>query len=540
MVEVNLFGAIAVGTVVLLLYHYIAQKYHYFLAKPIPCIKPTFLLGIFDMMVFKRIELVFGSKLLYNAYPDAKIIGYYEMTKPTYMVRDPKMIKKITIKDFDSFTDRTPIFGETVPADSLFFNSLFSLRGQKWRDMRSTLSPAFTGSRVRHMFELVTICATNMTDFFHSEVNAGKTLELEMKDTFSRFVCDAIATVAFGIDVNSFRDPDNEFFTKGKETQKVHTFKALTTFITLRFVPFLQRLLSFDIVDAKVAGYFRKLIVDNMKQRKDRGIVRNDLVNMLMEAQQGALKHEEQETHDTEGYATVEESHVGKSTHSRVWTENELIAQCFFFFFAAFDNVSSILSFLSYELTVNQDIQRRLYEEIVETERSLNGQPLTYDTLQKMTYLDMVVSESLRKYPTATLTDRYANKDYIFDDEEGLRFTIEKGRTVWIPMLALHHDPKYFPEPDRFDPERFSEANRAKIVPGTYLPFGAGPRSCIGPRLALLEIKMAMYYLLKGFSLHASERTQIPLRLSKSAFTLNAEKGVWLELKARENAKKLY
>lgn len=72
MVEVNLFSALAVGAVILLLYHYIAKKYHYFLTKPIPCIKPTFLLGIFDMVVLKRVELVFGSKLLYNSYPDAK------------------------------------------------------------------------------------------------------------------------------------------------------------------------------------------------------------------------------------------------------------------------------------------------------------------------------------------------------------------------------------------------------------------------------------------------------------------------------------
>lgn len=238
----------------------------------------------------------------------------------------------------------------------------------------------------------------------------------------------------------------------------------------------------------------------------------------------------------SEGYATVEESHVGKSTHSRIWTDNELISQCFFFFFAAFDNVSSILAFLSYELTVNQDIQRRLYEEIAVTESTLNGQPITYEALQKMAYLDMVVSEALRKYPTATLTDRYANKDYVFDDEEGLRFVIEKGKTIWIPMLALHHDPKYFPEPERFDPERFSEDNRSKIVPGTYLPFGAGPRSCIGPRLALLEVKMALYHLVKDFNLQASEKTQIPLRLSKSAFTMQAENGVWLELKARPKA----
>ncbi|XP_065080340.1 probable cytochrome P450 9f2 isoform X1 [Ochlerotatus camptorhynchus] len=538
---VNLFAAVAVGVIVLLLYHYVAKKYQYFLTKPIPCIKPTFLLGIYDQVFFKKVKLVFGSKVLYNSFPDAKIIGYYTVMEPTYMVRDPEMIKKITIKDFDHFTDRSPVlpsaYGESTTEDSLFFNSLFSLRGQKWRDMRSTLSPAFTGSRIRQMFELVSDRAISMMDFFHLEASSGRRkLELEMKDTFSRFVSNAIATVAFGIEVDSFRDPENEFYIKGKQTQNVHTFKAIVLSFAIRLLPFLQKVVRVDLVDADLAEYFKKTILDNMEQRRARGIVRNDMVNMLMGAQTGALKHEkdEQEAKEADGFATVEESNVGKSTHSRIWTENELVAQCFLFFFAAFDNISSILTFLSYELTVDQEIQKRLYEEIEQTEASLGGKPLTYDALQKMKFMDMVVSETLRKWPTATLTDRHSNEDYVFDDEAGIKFVIEKGNTLWIPILAIHHDPKYYPCPERFDPERFSEENRSRITPGTYLPFGAGPRNCIGPRLALMEIKMAMYYLLQDFRLEPSDRTQIPLQLSKSAFTLQPEKGVWLELTSRK------
>lgn len=542
MAEVNLFAAVAVGMIIVLLYHYIAKKYHYFLSKPIPCIKPTFLFGIYDQVFFKNVKLVFGSTILYNTFPDAKIFGYYTATQPTYMLRDPEMIKKVTVKDFEHFTNRSPVLpvsdDEHIVKDSLFFNSLFSLRGQKWRDMRSTLSPAFTGSRIRQMFELVSDRAISMTEFFHSKANSSgnQKLELEMKDSFTRFVSDAIATVAFGIEVDSFRNPENEFYTKGKQTQNVHTFKALLTFFIARLVPAMLKVVRLDLVDSGIAQYFKKTILDNMEQRRAKGIKRNDMVNMLMEAQKGALKHEKdgQEAKEVDGFATVEESNVGKSTHSRVWTENELVAQCFLFFFAAFDNISSILTFLSYELMVDQDIQKRLYEEIVETETSLGGKPLTYDALQKMKYMDMVVSETLRKWPTATLTDRQNKQDYEFDDGAGIKFVIEKGNTLWIPILGIHHDPKYYPNPERFDPERFSEENRSRITPGTYLPFGAGPRSCIGPRLALMEVKVAVYHLLKEFQLEPSDRTEIPLQLSKRAFSLQPANGVWVALKARK------
>lgn len=65
-------------------------------------------------------------------------------------------------------------------------------------------------------------------------------------------------------------------------------------------------------------------------------------------------------------------------------------------------------------------------------------------------------------------------------DSNGNKVTVNKGDKIWIPAHSLHRDPKYFPEPDKFDPERFSDENKHNIQPYTYLPFGVGPRNCIG------------------------------------------------------------
>lgn len=91
-----------------------------------------------------------------------------------------------------------------------------------------------------------------------------------------------------------------------------------------------------------------------------------------------------------------------------------------------------------------------------------------------------IVSETLRKYPIGTVLLRECTQTYQFPD---LSFVIEKGTRILVPVYALHHDPKYFQDPEIFDPERFSSTNKAKIVPGTYLPFGDGPRVCIGKSL---------------------------------------------------------
>uniref|UniRef100_A0A8D8C5B5 Probable cytochrome P450 9f2 n=2 Tax=Culex pipiens TaxID=7175 RepID=A0A8D8C5B5_CULPI len=539
MVQVDFLTAGAVFAIILLVYHYIAKKYEYFLPKPIPCIKPSFLLGSSGPMMLRQKDIISHVQWLYNQFPDFKVTGFYDLTTPIFMLRNPDVIKKIGVKDFDYFTDHTPTMAgaseKEVNGDQLFANSLFALRGQKWRDMRATLSPAFTGSKMRHMFELVAASAKSTAEYFKSEAKAGKRLEYEMKDTLSRFSNDVIATVAFGIQVDSMRKRENDFYVKGKQMVNFQSIVVLLKFLLIRTVPSLAQKLKIDFIDKDLAAYFKTMITDNMKQRDAHGIIRNDMIHMLMEVRKGALKHqkEEKDTKDA-GFATVEESTVGKSNHSRVWTENELIAQCFLFFLAGFETVSIAMTFLAYELTVNPDVQNRLYAEILDTEQALGGKPLTYEDLQKMEYMDMVVSEGLRKWPPAVVSDRFCNKDYLFDDGEGTRFVIDKGQTVWIPTIAIHNDPKYYPNPDKFDPERFNEQNRPNINLGAYLPFGIGPRNCIGSRLALMEVKCIIYCLLKDFCLEPSEKTEIPLKMSKNLFALQAENGVWLEFKPRK------
>lgn len=92
-------------------------------------------------------------------------------------------------------------------------------------------------------------------------------------------------------------------------------------------------------------------------------------------------------------------------------------------------------------------------------------------------YLDMVVSETLRMYPILPVLDRKAMNNYQIP---GTNVIIEKGTPVFIPLLGMHYDPQYFPKPDLFDPERFSEENRKSRTNYVYMPFGEGPRNCIG------------------------------------------------------------
>lgn len=129
--------------------------------------------------------------------------------------------------------------------------------------------------------------------------------------------------------------------------------------------------------------------------------------------------------------------------------------------------------------------------------------------------------------------DRVCTKSFTIQSS-GLNekpLTIRKGEVIWFPILAIHRDPKYYPEPDKFDPERFSDKNKHSIKHHTYLPFGIGPRNCIGSRFALLECKIFFYHLLLNFELVPTEKTRVPLELVKSSFVPKIEGGNWLGIK---------
>jgi cytochrome P450 family 6 len=154
------------------------------------------------------------------------------------------------------------------------------------------------------------------------------------------------------------------------------------------------------------------------------------------------------------------------------FTKTELASEGMLMYAGGFETSSTLMSFTLYEIALNEEIQDRLRDEILSGVEE-NGGKINYEILNGLKYLDMVVSESLRKYPPIPDQIRQCTKDF---KVPGTDLVIEKGFNVQIPTFSIQHDEKYWDEPEKFDPERFNEENVKKIVPFTYLPFGEGPR----------------------------------------------------------------
>lgn len=464
--------------IILLLYLYAKQKYAYFKDRNIPYVKPVPLIGNMFLPVLKGGSIIDSFVKIATEFRDEPFVGSFEFFSPSLIIQDPDIIRQVTVKDFDKFVNHRS-FTDSV-SDELLNNSLLLMKFQKWREMRAALSPAFTGLKMRMMFDLVRKCAENFVSYANQECEKTGRITIEPKNIYSKVGVDIISTCAFGLEVDCLRHPENEMYINSQRLSNMANIWLALKFIIMGTLPKLAKWLDLTILPKESGKFFKKLVAENILYRKEKNFYRPDILQLLIEAKEGKLKYESDQIADEVGFATVDESDLGKNEVNREWTDIEVTSQCLIFFLGGFETVSTLMNFASYELAINKDIQDKLYQEIKETKDKLGGCPVTYDVVMKLPYLDAFICESLRKHPAQPGFDRVCNEDTVIVDDKGNSFEIPKGMVIFINMFGMHYNPKYFPNPEKFDPERFMGENKKNIKPYTYMPFAVGPRACIG------------------------------------------------------------
>lgn len=185
-----------------------------------------------------------------------------------------------------------------------------------------------------------------------------------------------------------------------------------------------------------------------------------------------------------------------------------------------------------YEISTHPEVQEKLRDEIREMLARTDGK-VTYDSVMDtntMPYLHQVIHETLRKYSILPVLDRQCVNPDGYSMEPFSKFRIPYGMPIYVPFFAIQRDEKNFPEPMKFDPERFSAENIGDIKPFTNFPFGSGPRSCIGERFALLQVKTGLVKILKDFRLEPTDKTPKHIVLEKKAMLIQCADGLFLNL----------
>nr|AVL92860.1 CYP450 [Locusta migratoria] len=499
--------AVAVSLLCASLALYAYWSYTYWTRRGVPQMpNARFPLGhVWRAILFQR---SFGEVCcdLYSGVPTSEpLAGAYFFTKPAVVVRDPGLIRKMLVKDFEHFHDRGLYINEQV--DPLT-GHLFLLPGERWRLLRNKLSPTFTSGNMKMMFPTMAQCGRELLSVM------GAAGEEEFRDLLARYSTDIIASCAFGLEADCLHQPDGEFRYWGKRMLNPTTAERLTKTFCDMF-PAVANAFRIRTIPADVDNYFTSLVKNTMHHRDTQGVTRADFIHLLMQLR----GNESDETHNQQ-QAETKDVKLGLG---------QLAAQCVVFFVAGFETSATTMGFALHELAWNPDIQGRLQQEVDRTLESSGGQ-LTYDGIMSMTYLDQVISETVRKYPPVPLLNREVTRPY---QVPGTGWRLDRGVAVFFPVMALHHDPHYFPQPQRFDPERFSEEQRASKPAGVYLPFGDGPRACIGMRFGIMQTKIGLVSLLSRFNFEPRSGAVKELTMNPRSFILNPVSGIQLRYSTR-------
>ncbi|KAJ4434864.1 hypothetical protein ANN_23435, partial [Periplaneta americana] len=506
-----LFLVTAIALVTIYFYFKWSYTCMYWKKRNVRCVKPIFPFGNFldAMTVRKSLGEVF--KDLYERLEGEKLCGMYLFSKPGLLIRDPSLIKSVMVKDFSYFPDHT--FHNNHEIDPLTAN-LFHLAGEKWKNLRAKLTPTFTSGKIKMMFQILMECGYELSNTLQESAKNEEIIEV--KDIVARYSTDVIASCAFGIQCNCLQNPNAEFRQWGKKFFEPSIIGAIHTIFSTLY-PKMLDLIKMKTFDVNVTNYFRKMVQETVNYREENNIRRNDFMQLLIQLKNKGRIEDEHATH----IASSDKSDDGLSMDS-------VIAQAFVFYSAGFETSSTTITFCLYELAQNPDIQERVREEIHASLRKY-GENVTYDSIQEMGYLDKVVAETLRKYPALPFLTRECVQSYKIP---GSDVVVDKGTPVVIPVLALHRDPKYYPDPDRFNPERFNEEEKTKRHQCVYLPFGEGPRICIGMRFGLMQVKVGLVSLLSRYKFCVCKKTASPLLMDpRISFFSSSLGGVWLQIR---------
>lgn len=440
-----------VFAVVLFVYYHFTKYNNYWKKQNVPGPDPTFFFGNVRDLFFRKKAVGDIFQEIYDKYPEERFVGIFRMRTPNLLVKDLDIIKTILIKDFHAFSDRDVVFNEKDLG-----TNLFHANGEVWQLLRNRFTPLFTSAKLKNMMHLMNKPADMLIDYMEQVTKVQQ--EQEVCGLVKRFAQANIAACAFGLDIDSF---EAEAETLQRLDDKV--FNITYSADLEMMYPGILRKIGVSLFPKEVKKFFFKMTEDVIAATNGEPSSKNNFMDLIL-----ALRKEKRIS-----------GRKGENDYSEKIldiTDAVISAQSFIFFTAGYETSAGTMGFLFYQLALNPDIQDKVVAELQEVLAKHNGK-FTFEAIMDMKYLGQVFDETLRMYPAIDTIRRSAGVDYKIP---GTDVIIKKGQIVIIPVNVVHNDERNYPNPEVFDPERFSPENKAKRHFCAFIPFGQGPRQCIG------------------------------------------------------------
>ncbi|CAG5053696.1 unnamed protein product [Parnassius apollo] len=442
-------------------------------------------------------------KDIYDAYPKEDNVGIFLGSKPAIILRNLENLQAVLQGDFQSFYSRGFVINSN---DLLADNVLFMDDYNRWRIVRQKISPVFTSKKLKNMFYILERCAQ---DFVKLIENSQQAKDKPFNALYT-YTTASIAAAIFGIDTYTKNTMDSPFLEMAWKALEP-TFLTNLKFTISNMFPKLYNLLKLKLF-GEHEDFFINVVKSVLKARRSELEKRHDFIDTCIELQKEGL---------------MKDSSTGFTLNP---SDELMAAQAFFFFIAGADTSAHTMLFVLLEISGNPGVLQKLHEEIDNVFDQCK-ENITFDNIESMKYLNMVMNEAMRKYPTIGAVQRRCTRQTTLPVGQ---VKMEKDEIAVIPIYALHRDERYFPNPDLFDPERFSPENSSKILKYSYLPFGEGNRVCLGERFARLQVKVGLAWLLRRYTL--KEQVYKPKHFEPSSFGIQ-DPNARFDLIAREKFK---
>ncbi|KAK0579239.1 hypothetical protein LWI29_023276 [Acer saccharum] len=337
----------------------------------------------------------------------------------------------------------------------LLGRGILTSNGDAWSHQRNILAPEFYMTKVKGMMNLITESTMMLLTSWNGRIEKeGGIADIKIDGDMRSFSGDFISRACFGSNYSKGED----IFLKLRALQEIMSKKSLSMGIPgMRYLPTKSNRNAWELEKE-----IHNLILKAVKERKQEAAYEKDLLQMILEGAQS-------------------------SNFSQQETDQFIVDNCKNIYLAGFETTAVSSTWCLMLLASNQEWQDRVRAEVFEI---CGDRTPDYEMLNKMKQLTMVIQETLRLYPPVAVVSREAFEDMIFGG-----INIPKGVNVWTLVLTLHTDPKIWgPDAYKFNPQRFSNGSSTHL----YMPFGVGPRICLGQNLAMVELKMLMALLLSN------------------------------------------
>lgn len=431
-----------------------------------------------NMREFNQDTLAYLETLAYGNYGDLIFLRFGPF--PIYFVNHPHLIREVLVTKADKF--RKSRVTKRVLED-LIGNNVFTADGDFWKRERRLMQPAFHTKRIGAYADV-------MVDYTHRMLdNWTHNAELSFDEEMTHLTMNIVVKTLFDADIDNNADALGHAMTVMFKIVDNRLQRLLPT------PPWLPTAENRRIHQA--SENVRKAISEIIAQRRLEGVDHGDLLSMLLLAE------------DEDG--------------TRL-SDTQVINEAQTLFGAGHETTAVTLTWTFYLLSQYPNVVERLQEEV---DRVLNGRRATLDDVRHLKYTEMVIKEAMRLYPPAWATTREAAEAVEIGG-----YIIPKMATVLLAPWTLHRDARWFEEPMDFRPDRFSAENENQIPKYAYIPFGAGPRICIGNAFAMLEATLILVTIAQHFQLDLAPNHIVePMRV----FTLRPKYGLRMIARSRQS-----